>query len=607
MPVRPMISVLRTACKGLLALSAAGASLYSQSALPRNFGVSGAEPAIIAIAPSVSKTANQPPMPLFSDSAPKPAPVVAVEDLVGDAGNHFLAGKELFQRGDLQGARKEFDQAVDCLTSALAVAPDRHSLEKTFDDFLEAIHSYDVEGLGAGDQQEEVTFEKSPLEEILGLTFPIDPAMKDKVKEEVRVTASQLPLTVNDAVLSYINYFSSSRSGRATMVAGLRRAARYRPLISRILAEVGVPQELMHLAQAESGFYPRAVSRVSATGMWQFMLSRGQQYGLARTPWYDDRLDPEKATRAAARHLRDLYQEFGDWHLAMAAYNCGPLTVHRAVERTGYADFWELRNRHVLPKETCNYVPAILAMVIVAKNARDYGLTDIEGDPPMEYDSIDISAPTHLALIADAAERPASEIRELNPALLNPIAPAGYHLRLPKGTLGKAVSSLDAVPAEHRVSWRIHRVGQGETLATIAQRYTVSPSSIGAANPAGVDSVGPGDVLLIPAAFHDPTAPTRAARSRVVGRSSSRSATARRSGAHQSARHTHQTLAHKAGSHEILARRTGGRQAVAQKSVAHRNAVPARSSSTRTTLRTHSKSTSVQTAAVHRSRAAVRN
>ena len=578
MPERPLNSALRTASKGLLALGAAGVLLYAQPAFPPSLGVS-VEPAIIADAPAVSEQTSRPVPPLFHDAAPRPAPVMSVEDLVGDAGDHFLAGKALFQRGELQGARKEFDQAVDCLTAALAVAPDRHSLQKTFDDFLEAIHAYDVEALGAGDHQEEAAFEKSPLEEILGLTFSIDPALKDKVKEEVRVTSSQLPLTVNDAVLSYINFFSSAR-GRQTMAAGLRRAARYRPLISRILAEAGVPQELIHLAQAESGFYARAVSNKSATGMWQFVLFRGQEYGLMRTPWYDDRLDPEKATRAAARHLRDLYQEFGDWNLAMAAYNCGPQTVHRAVERTGYADFWELRSRHVLPQETSNYVPAIMAMVIVAKNARDYGLTDIQGDPPLEYDTVEISAPTHLALVADASDRPATEIRELNPALLKTTVPAGYHLRLPKGSLGKTAAALDAVPVDHRVSWRIHHISPGETLASIAQRYAVTPAAIGVANPAGVEATEPGDVLLIPAVYQTPRTPTSV-------RSRSRAGYSRATTAHRPMPH----------------------QTVAQKTVTHHTTAPARSSSARTTVRPRPKPTaaSTQTASAHRTRAAVRN
>src|SRR5262249_41775985 len=149
--------------------------------------------------------------------------------------------------------------------------------------------------------------------------------------------------------------------------------------------------EIIHLAQAESGFIPRAVSRARATGMWQFMGWRGNQYGLLQTPYLDDRLDPEKATRAAARHLRDLYAEFGDWYLAIAAYNCGPGNVEKAVERTGYADFWMLRERGALPVETTNYVPIILAMTIMAKNSSEYGLEGLAYDAPLEYDTMDVT------------------------------------------------------------------------------------------------------------------------------------------------------------------------------------------------------------------------
>src|SRR6185369_7634744 len=187
----------------------------------------------------------------------------------------------------------------------------------------------------------------------------------------------------NDTVLGYINYFSTR--GHRTIVAGIQRSGRYRPMIQRVLDEEGVPQELIHLAQAESGFIPRAVSRAAAGGMWQFLKWRGQQYGLMQTGYTDERMDPEKATRAAARHLRDLYNEFGDWYLAIAAYNCGPGTVERAVERTGYADFWELRARRMLPIETTNYVPIILAMTIMAKNAPEYGLDHITLEAPVEY------------------------------------------------------------------------------------------------------------------------------------------------------------------------------------------------------------------------------
>ena len=168
--------------------------------------------------------------------------------------------------------------------------------------------------------------------------------------------------------------------------------------------------------------------------MWQFVQWRGRQYGLNQSAYTDDRLDPEKATRSAARHLRDLYQKFGDWYLAIAGYNCGDGCVEKAVQRTGYADFWDLRARNAIPKETTNYVPIILAMTIMHKNAKDYGLEEVEIDPALTYDTIELEAPTHLALIADIADRPVSEIRELNPSLLNSVAPANYALHVPEGT-----------------------------------------------------------------------------------------------------------------------------------------------------------------------------
>ena len=162
-------------------------------------------------------------------------------------------------------------------------------------------------------------------------------------------------------------------------------------MIVATLKEEGVPQDLIYLAQAESGFHPLAVSRVGARGIWQFMASRGRGYGLYHNMWVDDRQDPEKSTRAAARHLKDLYNQFGDWYLAMAAYNSGPGTVQAAVKRTGYADFWELYRRNVLPKETRNYVPIILAVTIMAKNPSQYGLDEVVMEKPADYDTTTIN------------------------------------------------------------------------------------------------------------------------------------------------------------------------------------------------------------------------
>jgi membrane-bound lytic murein transglycosylase D len=282
--------------------------------------------------------------------------------------------------------------------------------------------------------------------------------------------------------------------------------------------------------------------------MWQFVKFRGQEYGLMQGPGTDDRLDPEKATRAAAHHLHDLYALFGDWYLAMAAYNCGPGCVQRAVERTGYADFWELRRLNALPHETANYVPLILALTIMAKNPKDYDLDNLEFDRPIEYESMDLAMPTSLALVADAADRTVSEIQDLNPALLKLIAPAGYQLRVPKGTLPTVMTALDLVPANHRVDWRMHRVVAGETLADIAHRYATPLASLTSANQrATAAGPEPGDLVVVPTAAHVRPAASRAVSRTVASRAkkSGRVVAARRAPAtkplhraHASAYHT---------------------------------------------------------------------
>jgi membrane-bound lytic murein transglycosylase D len=288
-------------------------------------------------------------------------------------------------------------------------------------------------------------------------------------------------------------------------------------MIRRILTEEGVPNELIHLAQAESAFQPTAISRKSAVGMWQFIAYTGKQYGLYRTPQVDLRLDPEKATRAAARHLRDLYQQLGDWYLAMAAYNCGPMCVERAVQRTGYADFWELRRRSALPRETRNYVPAILAMSIVSQNLSYYGIPQPEMDPALEYDSLRVGSDTGLPLIADAADVPVSVLRELNPSLLKGLAPAGTTVYVPRDRASVIHAAIETVPEPRRASWRLHRFASGDTLASIANKYSTAQKSILEANPgltAGFfTSAGEGDTLLIPVTAR-PTVTSKAKSSR---------------------------------------------------------------------------------------------
>ena len=423
-----------------------------------------------------------------------------VDSRLQRAQEYFESGRKLYQQADVSGARREFDRAIEVLLSASDSLPDRPKLERKLDQLVDTIYRYDLEGLGSGEIQQGVIYDKPPLDGIIEMTFPTDPNLKLKVKEEIQATASQLPLEENDSVLGYINFFSSER-GRRTLIAGLKKAARYRPLIQRILDEEGLPPELIYLAQVESGFLPRAKSYKQAVGMWQFVQWRGREYGLQQTAVTDDRMDPERATRAAARHLRDLYTQFGDWYLAMAAYNCGPGCVDRAVQRTGFADFWELRNRNALPRDTMNYLPAILAVTIMAKNPKDYGLEILDPDEPVEYDTISLTSQTNLALVADALSRPVSEVQELNPALLKTVAPAGYQLHVPKGTSAALVSALDIVPEARRATWRMHRVERGETIAEIAKRFAVPAGAIAEANNTASQVPEAGDLLVIPASY----------------------------------------------------------------------------------------------------------
>jgi membrane-bound lytic murein transglycosylase D len=441
------------------------------------------------------------------------------------AQRRFQAGKRYYQAGDATNARMEFDRAIDLMLEASEQGLiDRRQYERQLDEMVDSIHRYDLADLGASVEVDQGKFEKAPLEDILQMTFPVDPKLKDKVREQVAATTSQLPLSVNDAVLGYINYFSNR--GHRTLLNGLQRSGKYRPMIQRILDEEGIPQEIIHLAQAESGFIPRAVSSKAAGGMWQFLKWRGNEYGLKQTAYTDDRMDPEMATRSAARHLRDLYHEFGDWYLALAAYNCGPVNVEKAVERTGYADFWELRSRGALPAETTNYVPIILAMTIMEKNAAEYGIEGFQLDPPLVYDTVETTAPTSLTLVADILDLPFTELAALNPASLRGMIPADYPLHVPKGSANQLVAALQLIPANHQDAWRMHRVAAGETIATIGKRYAVVPASIVSVNRLESAQAVEGDRLLIPSVQRvQPPAAKPAAKKTVT-------ATARRRGTH---------------------------------------------------------------------------
>ena len=472
-----------------------------------------------AITNASSARASSPPAPSQQKPAaptaePQPKPQSSeadpVADLIARVEKEYQAGQDNYQAGHLEAAKQNFDNAFNLLLGSgfdlksEDTGDDR--LEKELDRLLDGVNSLELAALQQGDGFAEQKSEPAPIDEANELTPAVDQNVKAKAEAEIKSTHSDLPLMMTDQVAGYINYFSNR--GRGTVERALARSGRYEDMIRRTLKEEGVPQDLIYLAQAESGFHPLAVSRAGARGMWQFMGSRAAGYGLERSWWIDDRQDPEKATRAAAHHLKDLYNQFGDWYLAMAAYNSGPGTVQSAVKRTGYADFWELYRRNVLPKETRNYVPIIVAVTIMAKNPSQYGLDSVVKDKPVPYDTVKIDYPIDLRLVAECVDATTDDLLDLNPSLLRMTTPKfadskggdsrvgdsrvgdsrfsdkdnTFELHLPAGTAEKFQSAVAAIPADKRVWWRYHKVQAGETLASIARTYHTTPKAIAEAN-----------------------------------------------------------------------------------------------------------------------------
>src|SRR5579885_1984028 len=373
---------------------------------------------------------------------PAPNQPDPVDKLVEEAEKQYQEGQQEYAAGHLEAAKQSFDQAVNILLEGDIDVRSDERLQRELDKISEGVNQLEVAALQQGDGFTEQKSQPAPIDEANDVTFPVDPNLKARAEAQIKETRSDLPLVINDYVASYINFYSTC--GHGTLERALVRSGRYQDMIKRVLKEEGVPQDLIYLAEAESGFEPLALSRAGARGMWQFMASRAKGYGLERDWWVDERQDPEKATRAAAHHLRDLYNEFGDWYLAMAAYNSGPGTVQNAVKRTGYADYWELYKRNVLPKETRNYVPIILAVTIMAKNPMQYGLENVVLEQPVPYDTVKIDYPVDLRLVAECVDASAASLQDLNPTLLRMTTPKDqeFDLHLPAGTKDRYLRSI---------------------------------------------------------------------------------------------------------------------------------------------------------------------
>ncbi|MGH9467196.1 MAG: transglycosylase SLT domain-containing protein [Terriglobales bacterium] len=438
------------------------------------------------------------------EAAPKeaaPSGATRASALVAAAEQRYAAALELYREGQLDEARQGFNAAVDSLLASPYEIPATPVLQAELDSLLNRIQALESDTLPAGGLSLTPP-QASPLSQILQLTFPLDPATKARLEAKSRVALArarrgELPLTVNDPILRYIHFFTTR--GRGDLLRGFRRAGRYRAMVDKEFAAEGIPTDLIYLAQLESGFDPKLTSSVGATGMWQFMPASARGYGLKHTHWIDERMDPEMSTVAAAKHLKSLYAEFGNWYLAMAAYNTGERVIEEIVARTGYADYFKLYQMGALPRSWRNYVPVILAITMIAQNPQQYGITSVDPDPPLNPDTVEIVHPEDLRLAAESAQVTVADLQRLNPALLHYLVPKGYTLKLPQGTLAHYQAAMGKVPPAARVDWRLHWVQTGETWRGLARRYKVSEVSLLRANHARADPApAPGTPVALP-------------------------------------------------------------------------------------------------------------
>ncbi len=459
----------------LLLLSLAGCTPTGTSAGPAKKPAQATAPPVAAPQPT-------------PEAAPQASPGLTVaqqqrvSQLITQVESAYAAGAADYRRGMLAEAKVQFDRAVDLmLMSGIDIKSDPQ-LQDEFNKIVDQVNGLEMEALKQGNgfvPKEEIT----PGEAASDVTFAVDPNLVARARADLATTKSDLPLMMNDYVAAFINFFAYTKKGHYTLLHSFERSGHYKAMIQRILAEEGVPQDLIYLAVAESGFNPRAQNPHSrAGGMWQFM-PRGN-YGLVRNNYVDERFDPEKSTIAYARYMKFLYDQLGDWYLAMAAYDHGAGNIQREVQKTGYADFWELYKRHELPAETANYVPEILAAIIIANHPHQYGFDDLTLDPPVLTDTVTIGYSVDLRLVSDLVGAPVDEIEALNPSLLRMVTPpdSSFDLHLPAGTATLFEQRVALIPEARRNSWRYHLVLPGDTLASVAREYRVSASELASAN-----------------------------------------------------------------------------------------------------------------------------
>jgi membrane-bound lytic murein transglycosylase D len=414
----------------------------------------------------------------------------------------FARGREAALAGDFDCARAYFARAIDALRPPSGPAPsDPELLDFSYQLYESALR---YEAL-AGPAEEAGTSDGLMASELTEIGEPqaSEQAMvdaKEAIASDTTGVTYDIPMTVNDAVLKILAAFQTDLHG--VIGRGLARSGRYIPMIHRIFQEEGIPTDLAQIALIESSFLAHARSPMKAHGIWQFMPRTGRHYGLTANGIVDERSDPEKATRAAARYLSYLHELFNDWYLAMAAYNAGEGKILRAMQRTGARDFWELSASGTIRPQTQNYVPAVIAATLIARNPGHYGF-EVEYEEPLAYETVLLDRPVRLKHLST----PLEDLKRLNPELttaITPRQPEGYELKVPVGSRSTVLLAFAGAPTVTFSLARRHVVRRGETLARIARRYGVSVSAIASANSLPRRGrVTRGRVLVIPGRYRE--------------------------------------------------------------------------------------------------------
>jgi membrane-bound lytic murein transglycosylase D len=440
--------------------------------------------------------------PAPAPQLPRPDPAIA---LIALSQGHFENGQREMQLGHLDMAKAEFDRALQVLLESPFGGRSEPSIREHFDGLVERISAYEATALAQGDGFTERRFERATIDDLLALsTFEIPaptPETRQTVAADLKATLHDIDIPLNPKVLQFVQLFTGRMKG--FLEEGLRNSVRFLPMVQDIFRAEGLPLDLAYVPLVESAFKPSALSRAKARGIWQFMRGTALENGLKHDWYIDERAEPEKATRAAAKYLKTLHKMFkGDWHLALASYNGGPGRVQRAIKRSGRNDFWKLTaTTRYLPRETRDYVPLILAAIIIARNPAQYGMS-IEPVAFPRTERVTLPAAVDLRRVAEWVGTPVQTIQELNPELrrwTTPVQATDYELKVPEGTAAIVRAQLAQADPTQLAPLNWHTVRKGETLLSIARKLKVNRTDLAEANYLSIRSkVSTGQRLIIP-------------------------------------------------------------------------------------------------------------